>query len=256
MEILIRYFYRTLFVYIIVTMGLSCVPISKLRYFNDINELQAPVANPRGQKVILPFDRVYIQVFSIDERTNLIFSAMDNQGAGAVSGLIGYLVDENGNIDYPFTGKIKVSGFTTSEAAGVIQNTLNQYFSATEVIVKIIDNSITLLGEVQQQGVHSFSQERLNIYEALALGGGLTNYGDRKRVILIREEDKQIRHYRLDLSDSRIAGRDNYYVRANDVIVVEPLRNLSGTYGSNTLGLIFSSISMLISILIFTGFQI
>ena len=63
------------------------------------------------------------------------------------------------------------------------------------------------MGEVQRQGVYPFTQDKLNIYEALGLGGGLTQYGDRKKIILIRNEGDKIMHYRLNLSDSKIAQR-------------------------------------------------
>ncbi len=63
------------------------------------------------------------------------------------------------------------------------------------------------MGEVNRQGVFSFTQDKLNIYEALGLGGGVTRYGDRKNIILVRNEGDKIMHYRLNLSDSKIAGK-------------------------------------------------
>jgi polysaccharide export outer membrane protein len=109
------------------------------------------------------------------------------------------------------------------------------------------------LGEVKQQGVFPFIQDKLNIYEALGLGGGLTQYGDRKKIILIRNEGPKIMHYRLDLSDSKIAGKDYYYILPNDVIVVEPLKALSSSYQNITYTTILSSITTLIAVLLFTN---
>ena len=100
---------------------------------------------------------------------------------------------------------------------------------------------------------YPFSQDKLNIYEALGLGGGITRYGNRKNVILIRNEGDKIMHYRLNLSDSKIAGKDTYYILPNDVIVVEPLKAISSSYQNITYTTILTSITTLIAILLFTG---
>ena len=134
-----------------------------------------------------------------------------------------------------------------------IQKALSDYVSNTSIIVKYIDNQVTVMGEVKQQGVYTFIQDKLNIYEALGLGGGLTQYGDRKKIILIRNEGSKIMHYRLDLSDSKIAGKDYYYILPNDVIIVEPLKALSASYQNITYTTILSSITTLIAVLLFTN---
>lgn len=232
----------------------SCVPTRNVSYFNDINELQEPVVNPKIQKTILPFDRLYIKVSSIDPQTSQIFNASDEiRYSYAGNSMIGYLVDENGDINFPFVGKINVGSLTTTEASGKVQTALNEFVANTSVIVKFIDNQVSILGEVQSQGVYSFSQDKLNIYEALALGGGLTRYGNRKNIILIRQEGDKIMHHKLNLSDSKIAGKDVYYVMPNDVIVVEPLKSVSTSYQNMTYSTILTSITTLIAVLLFAG---
>ncbi len=112
---------------------------------------------------------------------------------------------------------------------------------------------MSLLGEVQQQGVYTFSQDKLNIYEALALGGGITRYGNRKNVILIRQEGDKIMHHKLNLSDSKIASKDFYYILPNDVIVVEPLKSISTSYQNITYTTILTSITTLVAVLLLFG---
>jgi len=248
-------FYKSCALFLIIS-SISCVPTRKLRYFNDINELEEPGVNPRMQKIIMPFDKLYIRVLSIDLQTSQIFNsteAMRSGGYGGMTGLIGYLVDESGNINFPFVGDINVGGLTTSQAALKIQKALSEYVSNTSIIVKYVDNQVTVMGEVQQQGVFGFTQDKLNIYEALGLGGGITRYGDRKNIILIRHEGEKIMHYKLNLSDSKIASKDYYYILPNDVIVVEPLKAISSSYSNITYTTILSSITTLIAILLFTG---
>jgi polysaccharide biosynthesis/export protein len=231
----------------------SCVPIKQLSYFNDIDDLSEPGVNPRIQKFIMPFDRLYIKVIGIDAQTNQIFGASEEMRSGMPNGILGYLVDESGNINFPFVGNIKVDNMTTAKAAEKIQKALDEYVSKTSVTVKFVDNQVTIIGEVRQQGVYSFIQDKLNIYEALGLGGGLTQYGDRKKVILVRNEGSKIMHYRLDLSDSKIIGKDYYYILPNDVIIVEPLKALSTSYTNITYTTVLSSITTLIAVLLFTN---
>ena len=245
-------YYKAVFILIMI-FAVSCVSKKKLSYFNDINELQEPGVNPRTQKLIMPFDKLYVKVLSIDLQTSQIFNDSQEMMYGSGNSVIGYLVDEAGNINFPFVGNINVGSLTTAQAAEKIHKALSDYVSNTSIIVKYVDNQVTVMGEVQRQGVFPFTQEKLNIYEALGLGGGLTRYGDRKNIILIRNEGDKILHYRLNLSDSKIAGKDYYYILPNDVIVVEPLKAISSSYSNITFTTVLSSITTLIAIMLFTG---
>lgn len=246
--------YNNAFILVIMIFTVSCVPTKQLNYFNDLDELREPGVNPRIQKRINPFDRLYINVMSIDEPTRLIFNNVEETRSSTNNGILGYLVDEAGNITFPFVGNINLLNLTTTQAGERIQKELSNYVSPKiSIIVKFIDNQITVMGEVQRQGVFPFTQDKLNIYEALGLGGGLTRYGDRKNIILIRNEGDKIMHYRLNLSDSKIAGKDTYYILPNDVIVVEPLKAISKTYENITYTTILSSITTLIAVLLFTN---
>jgi polysaccharide export outer membrane protein len=237
---------------LVIIFTVSCVPVTKLSYFNDVKELEEPGVNPRTQKLIMPFDKLYIKVLSIDPNTSQIFNTTEEIRYGDYS-TIAYLVDELGNINFPFVGNINVSSLTTAQAGEKIQKALNDYVANTSVTVKYIDNKVTVMGEVRNQGVFPFSQDKLNIYEALGLGGGITPYGNRKNIILIRNEGEKVMHYRLNLSDSKIAGRDTYYILPNDVIVVEPLSAIASSYTNVTYTTILSSITTLIAVLLFTN---
>jgi polysaccharide biosynthesis/export protein len=245
--------YRLIILVLIMVFVSSCVPTKKLKYFNDINELEGPIVNPKTQKRIMPFDKIYIKVLSIDLQTNQIFNSTEEMRYDSNTGVIGYLVDETGNINFPFVGNINVGTLTTSQAAEKIQKALSDYVSNTSIIVKYIDNQVTVMGQVQRQGVYPFIQDKLNIYEALGLGGGLTEFGDRKNIILVRHEGEKIMHYRLNLTDSRIAQKDYYYILPNDVIIVEPLKAISSSYSNITFTTVLSSITTLIAVLFFMG---
>jgi polysaccharide export outer membrane protein len=233
----------------------SCVPVTQLKYFNDIDEIKGPVVNPKTQKNIMPFDKLYIKVLSVNPQTNQIFSTGDeirvgSTGAGAIAG---YPVDEGGNINFPFVGLINVGGLNTTQAAGKIEKALSDYVPNITVVVKYIDNQVTVIGEVQRQGVYNFSQDRISIYDALGLGGGITRYGDRRNIVLTRNIGEKIVHYRLNLSDSRIMSKEYYYIQPNDIVIVEPLKAVSTSYSNITYTTVLSSITTLIAVLLFTG---
>lgn len=241
-------------VFFMLSFFISCVPTSKLTYFTDISQNTGSAINPRTQKIIAPFDKLFIKVYSTDTKTLQIFNSTEEVRYGIGSnGIIGYPVDETGNINFPFAGNIKVSSMTTSQAAEKIQKALNDYVAGTTIIVKFIDNQITVMGEVNRQGVYPFVQDKLTIYEALGLGGGLTKYGNRKNIMLIRNTGERISYYRLNLSDSKILDKEFYYILPNDVLVVEPLGAISSSYQNMTITTTLTAITTLIAILLFAG---
>jgi len=251
-----KHIFKTIILISLIISAASCVPQKKLTYFNDFNELAEPTVNPRVQKLIMPFDKLYIRIMSIEPDVNEIFNVGGEMRYGAGSaGIIGYLVDEAGNINFPFVGDIRVGELTTGKAAEKIQDALSDYVGQTSVTVKYIDNRVTVMGEVQAAGVYTFTQDKITVYEAIGLGGGITRYGDRKNVILTRNENDKIMQYKLNLSDSRVTSKDYYYILPNDILVVEPLKAISTSYSNITYTTILSSITTLIAILLFTGVE-
>ena len=227
----------------------SCVSVRKLKYFNDMDQIQEPVVNPGPQRVIRPYDRIYIKVYSIDEKTNQLFNSNEAIPMNSSSNIITYLVDESGNVTYPFIGKINLAGLTLEKAGTKLGEALGEYVTNAAVVIKFIESNVTVLGQVTNQGIHPYSQDKLSIYEAIALGGGITQYGNRKNVILIRKENGRIVHHKLDLSNSAIASKDDYYVQNNDIIIVEPTRAASWyNFNSNSFTLFVSTLLTMFSL--------
>lgn len=247
--------YKTIITILIVFMAVtsSCVPGRKLKYINDINEIQGPITNPVIQKRIMPFDKLMIRAISSDANTNELFGQI-NSDLTASAAPTGYIVDVDGNIIYPFIGKINVSGLTTEEAADKLLKALNEYAVVATVKIQYLEKSVTLMGSVGGQGVFPYTQDKLTIYEALALAGGISQYGDRENVILIRQEGNEIRHMKLNLTDSRIASKEYYYIMAGDIIIVEPLRSASWfNFNSSISSLVLTAISSLFLVYSFLG---
>lgn len=213
-----QFFYTLLIFGIFLFVNISCVTIRKIEYFRDFENFADPTANPRTHNTIQAFDQLSIIVLSADQQTAQILNyAGENQE-------VGYQVDQSGNVFFPFAGNINIAGLTTAQAAEKIRDTISRVVSNPMVIVSFMKTQITVMGEVNSQGVYPVSGEKLNIYEALALGGGITEWGDRRKVVLMRVIDNKPRFFPLNLTDSKIAYSEFFYVRPNDVIIVEPLR--------------------------------
>ncbi len=151
-------------------------------------------------------------------------------------------------LTFPLAGKVNVRDLTPEQAGIKLEEVLSSYVSDPTVTIKIAENKVTLLGEVNSQGSFTFNQDKLNIYEALALGGGITQTGNRKTVVLIRQNGNDIMRYKLDLSDSRIAEKDVYYIESNDLIIVEPLRSASWFKNQGAFMSLFSILSSFLAL--------
>jgi polysaccharide export outer membrane protein len=207
--------------------------------------------NELTSRRIKNFDELYIKVFSIDEKTAQIFSYETNMRHGTNINLISYTVNEKGTIDFPFVGEIQLKGLTLREAKQKIQDELSQYLPNTSVNIKFVQNTISVLGEVNKQGRHEFFDEKINIFDALAMAGGLGRYGNRENVILLRRDDETITYNYVDLTDKNIVAQENYFIYPGDVIIVEPLPAKSSSYGNVTLTTTLTAITTIVSLLYF-----
>lgn len=243
----VKCFMMCLIALFFVTSG--CVSYSKLRYFNDIDELSEPVVNPVKSKIINPFDKLNITILSTDQQTADILNMTDQRTS---NNIIGHVVDEEGNISFPFAGKIHVGGLTLLEAGDEISKAMNNIITNPQVIVSFMDKKVTILGEVANPGTYSINEDFINIYESLSRGGGFSIYADRKKVILLRKENNKLMHYTLDLSNSKISSSPLYYILPNDVIIVEPLRKKSWSYPNSFFNTFLATLATVLGMLYLT----
>lgn len=219
---------------ILLTVG--CGPNRDIVYFsnleeNDINEptLIENVVVP----TIQPDDLLSITVNSLSAESNILF----NQGVlGSLGSSVsdanrnrqstqaeGYLVDKNGNINFPVIGKIKLAGLTKEAATDTIENILNrEYVKNPTVNIRFLNFKITLIGEVQNPSTVTILTEQVNILEAISLAGGLTVIGKRENVLIIREKDGQRKLIRVDLNDKALLSSPDYFLQQNDIVYIEP----------------------------------
>lgn len=218
------------FVCLILFILSSCVPYRDLSYHDKIDPVKDQYRSLRTPKTIQPFDKLYIKVFSIDEKAAKIFSGDEANNAFRNESLLSYMVNDSGKVTFPFVGTVKVSGLTLDEAGKKIKSLLNQYISNTDVVVKYIDNRISVLGEVNRQGDYTYFEDKLTIFQAIAMAGGLTRYGNKSKITIMRGTGDKVVYLKADLADKQIVQKDIYYTMPGDVIIVEPLKAITWSY--------------------------
>ena len=246
----------------------SCASSKKVAYFQ--NAVDGVVAQSEGlyDAKIMPKDILTITVSTTNPEAatpfNLTVSNTLNSTGQMYSSsgvLQTYLVDNDGDIDYPVIGTIKVAGLTKNECQELVKSKIKAFLAEEEnpiVTVRMSSYRVTIIGEVRSPGVIPVGTEKMSILEALASAGDLTIYGKRDNVMLIREEaNGQKTIHRLNLNDANIISSPYYYLQQNDIVYVEPngVQAKNSAIGSSTtiwfsfVGIVTSVASLLVNIL-------
>jgi polysaccharide export outer membrane protein len=209
-------------------------------------------------------DRMYIYVYSIDERVSQMFnssghginaSQMRQNNMGGSYDLYTYLVHEDGTIDYPMVGKVPVRGKTTreikllleKELAGYIASSYTEY-QVVSVEVNIVRRSFSVISD-HGSGTFTIQKEKVTIYEALAMAGDIGDFGDRSQVRIIRETEGKTQIKVFDIRSKDIINTEFYYIEPNDVIYIQRIKGQS--FGINS---VTTTISVAATTLAFGGF--
>lgn len=209
---------------------------------------------------IMPKDILSITVSTVNPEAaapfNLTVPSSYNQQRGTTYSqplVQSYLVDNNGQIEFPVLGFITVGGLTKSECEKLVYDKIKPYLNENErpvVTVRMVNYKISVLGEVAHPGMFTVDNEKINILEALAKAGDLTIYGVRNNVKLIREDASGKKEmHTLNLNDANLVNSPYYYLQQNDIVYVEPNKVKSRNSGIGTSTTIwFSATSILISL--------
>ena len=220
----------------------SCVSKKDIVYFQYDEINQANVSNSY-KTIIKPDDLLQITITALDIEAVRPFNlaavtyATSSNSAVGVAQQQTYLVDTNGEIDFPVLGKLKIGGLTRVEVINLLIDRLSpDYIKEPNVNIKIANYKISVMGDVKRPGSYSVPNERITILDALALAGDLNLSGQRNNVLIIREEGEQKRQYHVDLRSNDLLTSPVYYLQQNDVVYVEPnyARIQSASSNSNT----------------------
>ena len=220
-EILLRN--RPIVWFVLLSFGLtSCMSRKHVDYFQEKdgpaqNSIQLPAT---FEPLIIPNDLLEIRVSSINTEAASFFNPGSTESTNPDPSMITYLVDAKGEIELPLVGKVYVSGLSTRQIRDLLREKLEKYLQSPTVMVTLASYKITILGEVKVPGLYQVKSEKINITEALGLAGDLTIYGDREKVMIIREKDNIKSFYQVDLTSRDIFSQPYYYLHPGDVIYV------------------------------------
>ncbi|MDO5316804.1 MAG: polysaccharide biosynthesis/export family protein [bacterium] len=207
---------------LIVLMSTSCVTSKKVRYLRDMPTYGVPL-NDKFEATIVPYDELRIYVLGDGKNEELVkpFNVLGTAGANTTNRM-GYLVDVNGNIEFPVLGELHVAGLTRLQLQDLIAEQLksNGYLSNPNVMVRFLNFKVFYLG-TESGKVLNINEERCTFLEALAMAGGLDLYTRRDRIGVMREVNgKMVIHY-LDPRSVEIFDDEFFLLQQNDIIFTE-----------------------------------
>lgn len=247
----IRHFHALALLILISWLAISCVPQRKMLYLQNENkgDTTSQFVNERTLSYLIqPGDNLYIKVVSLDEKTSNLFNPLESSSGGSNVNdqsiyLNSYTVSDKGNIEFPLAGEILVQNLTTDQVKERIQTILDQYLKETVLIVKLVNFNLTILGEVRRPGQYKVYQSEINVFEAIAMSGDLTEFADRREVTIVRQTKSGSEIIHVDLEKANVLSSDYYYLKPNDMIYVKPLKIKQYGFTTFPYALIFTTIS-------------
>jgi polysaccharide export outer membrane protein len=259
------FFRSVLFAAVVVTLILtSCVSQKKIMYLQN-ETMSDSVASIEYQNKrsfdykVQPGDNLYIRVSSMDKNFSEFFNLTNSGSIGSYGSgnnssgnpgiyLNGFNVSDEGTIDFPYAGKIYVKDLTIDEIQQKIQTIIGEYQKETIVYVKLGLFNLTILGEVARPGQYQVYQSDINLFQALALAGNATDFGNKKNVKIIHQTTEGSQIVRVNMNDADVLENPQYYLKPNDIIYVEPMG--IKRYGFTTMpySTIFSAASLLVTV--------
>ncbi len=246
-------------VFTIVLLVSSCSGSKQIAYFQNADTVDLTASQGLYDAKIMPKDMLTITVSTTTPEaavpfnlsvSNTVSEGKLSSGAGSLQT---YLVDNDGNINFPVVGKVHVVGLTKNQCQDLILDKIRPYLAVAErpvVTVRMSSFRVTITGEVRSPGVIPVSTEKISIVEALASAGDLSLYGKRNNIMLIREDEKgQKSIHRINMNDANLINSPYYYLQQNDIIYVQPngVQSKNSGFGQSTT-IWFSLLSITMSV--------
>ncbi|MDT0651629.1 polysaccharide biosynthesis/export family protein [Autumnicola edwardsiae] len=243
-------------------MTASCVSRKDVVYFQGLETAEAKIDTQQKSTLqIKPNDLLTISVSAPEQEAAMPFNLpvigvpQGGMEVGlSVNGrqqLQTYLVDSEGNIEFPILGTVAVAGYNRQQLASELKGQISEYLQDPIVNVRLVNFQVSVLGEVNRPGTFEVRDEYLSLPKALGLAGDLSIYGRRDNVLVMREENGTKTHAYLDLTSADIINSPYYYLQQNDVVYVEPnaAQRQSASYNRNA-SVYISIASVLVSLIV------
>jgi len=204
----------------------SCITNRDLEYIRSSKEIKNAKANKHDYRLQMG-DLISIQINTTTEQQHDFFNKENLANSQLMMQnpyLYGYIIKEDGNLDLPSFGKVRAEGFTLQELENVIRKIAESYFESPIVKLNIINFKISILGEVNNPGTFKIIDPEVNILYALSLSGDMTQFGNRRKVKVIRNENELNRVFYVDLTKKGVLNNADFMLQPHDIIYVSPLR--------------------------------
>ena len=225
----------------------SCASREDIAYFSETGVNNATKELGNYTPTLSADDLLEVSVAAIDMQAVGPFNGTGIDGDVSASVKKTYLIDQNGEIEFPIIGVVKLAGLTRLEATDVLKEEIEAYVKNPIVNLKIVNFKITVLGEVAHPGTFNIDHERVTILEALGLAGDMTIFGERQNVLVIREQDGKKSYTRVDLTTDEVFKSPVYYLTQNDVLYIEPNGDRMNQSKSNLSAIALPIIGILLS---------
>lgn len=204
----------------------SCASKEDVVYFQDASSFETIVDKNSFTPKFKIDDLVSIYISTLDSEVSAPFNLFRGASEGGVRPeQVDYLIDKDGEIDFPVIGKIKIAGLSPEETRILLREKLSVYLKDPIINIRLRNYTVTILGEVRRPGTYPVNGERVTILEALGFAGDLTIKGQRENVMVIRDFDGTKVYTRIDLTNKSAMSSPVYYLTQNDVVYVEPNRS-------------------------------
>ena len=206
----------------------SCATKQDVVYFQNTGDFETLVDKNTFTPKFKVDDVISIYVSTLDNAASAPFNLF-RAGSESIAGggsmrpeQVDYLVDKDGEIDFPVIGKVKVAGLSSEELRVLLRDQLSEYLKDPIINIRLRNFTVTVLGQVNRPGTYPVNGERITIMEALGLAGDLTIKGKRENVLVIRDFDGTKVYHRINLKRKEAMSSPVYYLTQNDVVYVEP----------------------------------
>ena len=248
------------YLYILVILGLissSCTTKKQLVYLQKIDSTSTVNFFPKKQPQyrIQKQDILYIKIYTLEQEVSDLINQntsgyTQNMFQNETSLFInGYIVNDSGYVEIPIIGMVDILNKTLDEATEAVRKAAKVYLKDATIVVKLISFKFTVIGEVKRPNTYRNFNNQLTVLEAISMAGDISDYGDRKNVLVLRPNSEGTQTFRLDLTNKNILTSDGFFLLPNDIVYVEPQSSKTFRLNIPTFTLVLSSFTTLILIL-------
>ena len=249
----------TIITIIIAVLFDGCTSQKKLTYLSnlDTTSLQQFFPIERPDYRIQYQDILYINISTLSEEMNNLLNPGSQQYAhslyrdeGSIY-IFGYTVSDSGSITLPILGEIYIVGLTIEELKQSVQSRAKEFLKDAVVNIRLLSFKFTVIGEVNHPGTYTNFNNQLTVLDAIGMAGDITDFGNRKHILIVRPTKEGTRTHRINAQDKNLLLSEGYFLLPNDIVIVEPIKSKPFQLNMPTMTLVLTTISTLILVLSF-----